>query len=177
MKNMCPSIKKLYIALFVFIFCFSGAIKALEVGSQTPTCEATLLNDGQPLSLEPYKDKVLYVDFWATWCPPCKKSLPILNKLRDEFVDQGFEVIAINVDENTEDAKHFLKKFPVNYVVAVDPAGNCPAVYDVLAMPSSYFVDKQGVVRRIHLGFRSSDEAGIREEIISLLNEKKAQPY
>lgn len=150
-------------------------VNALEIGAPTPTCEATFLTGGQPFSLERYSGKVVYLDFWATWCPPCKKSIPFLNQLRKELVDKGFEIVAINVDESSDEAKLFLEKHPVNYVVVMDPAGNCPTAYNVMAMPSSYFVDRQGVVRRIHLGFRSSDEADIREEIIALLNEKEAK--
>lgn len=165
-------IKKLHLVLFVLTFYLSGSAMALEVGNQSPTCQATFLDDGQPFSLDRYKNKVLYVDFWATWCPPCKKSIPFLNQLRNELVDKGFEIIAINVDENPDDTKRFLKKYPVDYVVAMDPAGNCPTAYNVMAMPSSYFVDRQGIVRRIHLGFRTSDEPDIRQQILSLLNEE-----
>lgn len=158
--------------LLVYLtFFFSPAVKAVEVNDMTVSCPATLEPERTLLDLEKYRGKVIYLDFWATWCPPCKKSMPFLNALRNEFLDQGFEIIAINVDEDSEDAWLLLQQFPVDYLIAMDPAGLCPKEYNVKAMPSAYLIDRQGKIRYIHLGFRNSDKNEIRTSVMELLAE------
>jgi len=151
-------IKSIQVILF-FIYCSS--LSAVEAGDSIPSCNN--------LDLTEYKNKVLLIDFWATWCPPCKQSMPFLNDLRNELSDKGFEIIAINVDEETLIAQHFLNNYPVDYPVVFDPKGGCPLAYDVKAMPSSYFVDKKGKIRYVHLGFRHQDESEIRARVLELL--------
>jgi len=162
------------IVLLLF-FCLSGfsSAWAIEMGSPAPSCNARLLNNNEPLDLQSYRGKVVYLDFWATWCPPCKKSIPFLNALRNELQDQGFEVVAISVDENPEDTQPYLAQFPVDFVVALEPTGACPKKYDVMAMPSSYFIDRKGLLRAVHLGFRDADKTEIRRQVLELLEEKK----
>lgn len=154
----------------LLFFCALQA-QALTIGDNAPSCPAQHLSDGKPLTMDDYQGKVILVDFWATWCPPCKKSMPFLNQLRHELAERGFEIVAINVDENSSDAADFLRRFPVDYPVYMDPDGKCPGLYDVKAMPSSYFVDRNGIVQDIHFGFRSGDEAKIRQRIESLLQQ------
>jgi len=162
---------KLPYLIFVLLFCPS--LFAVQVGEAVPVCNASLKTPAQKLDLTKYRNKVLFVDFWATWCPPCKQSMPFLNALRNELNEKGFEIIAINVDEDFQDAVEFLQQFPVDYPVAYDSLVDCPAKYDVKAMPSSYFIDRQGKVRFVHLGFRRADESEIRARVLSLLEEKR----
>lgn len=157
--------------LFLTLFIYHSSAYAMQPGDSIPLCEAKMMRSGLALDLSQYKNKVLLIDFWATWCPPCKQSMPFLNALRNELQEKGFEIIAINVDEKSQDAQDFLDRFPVDYTVAFDPEGLCPARYGVQAMPSSYFIDRQGKVRHIHLGFRQIDEAEIRAQVIGLLME------
>ena len=149
----------------------SSSSQAIEVGQTIPHCQATMAGGTSTLDFSNYKGKVILVDFWATWCPPCKKSMPFLNGLQNKLPKDSFEIIAINVDEDTEAAKQLLNDNPIDYQIAFDPQGNCPGVFDVKAMPSSYLVDKTGKVTLIHLGFRDGDEAIIREHISALLSE------
>jgi thiol-disulfide isomerase/thioredoxin len=143
---------------------------AAEAGQMPPPC-AAVDNKGATVNFDAYKGKVLLIDFWATWCPPCKKSMPFLNNLRNQHLKEGFEILAINVDENSEDAKNFLKENPVDYTMAYDPNGDCPQKFAVKAMPSSYLVDKAGKIRLVHLGFRDEDEAKIQNQVSDLLAE------
>lgn len=97
--------------------------------------------------------------------------MPFLNGLRNELANQGFEIVAINVDENREEPLQFLSANPVNYALTFDAAGNCPSIFDVKAMPSSYLIDKSGKIRHVHLGFRDEDQDKLKKQIIDLLAE------
>ncbi len=126
---------------------------------------------GQSKALEEYRGKVVYLDFWASWCGPCRQSLPMLNELRNELGDDHFEVIAINLDQNPEDGKRFLQKYPVNYPVLTDTTGNTPQKYQLTGMPTSYLIDQNGNVKGVHQGFRSSDIEKLREAVKTLIKQ------
>ncbi|OAI08860.1 TlpA family protein disulfide reductase [Methylomonas methanica] len=159
-------------ALFFFPLLLLGSFSttAVELGQPAPACPAVFSET--KLSVDPsnFKGKVVLLDFWATWCPPCIKSMPFFNGLHQELGKDGFEVVAINLDEDRDTVSQFLTEHQVNYPIAFDPQGECPKIYDVKAMPSSYLLDKSGIVRKIHLGFREGDQALLREQIKSLLN-------
>lgn len=140
---------------------------ANPIGTPAPSCIA----GESPLNLQAYSGKVVLVDFWATWCPPCKQSMPFLNALRNQLSDKGFEIIAVNVDEDTDQAKAFLAEMPVDYPNLFDAAGHCPRDFEVKAMPSSYLIDRRGTLRAVHLGFREGDQTSLRQQIEALLAE------
>ncbi len=155
----------------LLILATSQSLSAAEVGQTPPACNAIEQIGSQKIDISAYQGKVLLIDFWATWCPPCKQSMPFLNKLRNLQQKHGFEILAINVDENTEEAKSFLTQNPVDYKMAFDPEGDCPQKFAVKAMPSSYLIDKTGKIRLVHLGFRDEDQKLIEEQVSTLLAE------
>ena len=114
---------------------------------------------------------MVLVDFWASWCGPCRQSLPLLNELRDELGSEYFEVIAINLDQNPEDGKRFLQKYPVNYPVLTDTTGSTPQKYQLSGMPTSYLIDQNGEIQGVHEGFRSSDIDKIRKAVQILMKQ------
>jgi len=162
--------KKIIPFLFSLIL-FSDATFAVSIGDAAPFCLSKNFYNDQALDISSYKGKVIYLDFWASWCPPCKLSFPSLNKLHTELQSQGVEVIAINLDEEKTDAESFLKQTPVNFYISYDKEGNCPKAYNVMAMPSSYIIDKKGIVREVHLGFDEDNLKDIRSSILTLLSE------
>jgi thiol-disulfide isomerase/thioredoxin len=162
--------KKIFLSL-ALAYGSHGIAQAVQEGQQTPECPSALTEGGNKLDISAYKNKVVLIDFWATWCPPCQKSMPFFNELRSQHLKDGFEIVAINVDEDSKTAKEFLKSHPVTYKIAFDPSGNCPGIFYVKAMPSSYLVDKTGKIRQIHLGFRDEDQVVLREQIAALLAE------
>jgi len=124
------------------------------------------------MSLAELRGKVVYLDFWASWCGPCRMSFPQLEQLREELAPQGFEVLAVSVDEFEADALEFLDEIPVSYPVVHDGEGVTPQAYGILGMPTGYLIDRKGVVRLVHQGFRKHDGAKLKAEIIELLGEQ-----
>lgn len=140
-----------------------------------PDFRLPLLDNSATLSLQEQRGKVIYLDFWASWCGPCRKSLPLLNNLRDELRQQGvtdFEILAINLDDEAAAGLAFLQEFPVAYPTLHDATGNTSQAYDLRGMPTSYLIDRQGRLRGTHQGFKPADMDGIRSAIEQLLQEQ-----
>jgi thiol-disulfide isomerase/thioredoxin len=119
-----------------------------------------------------FKGKVIYVDFWASWCKPCKQSFPWLNGMQAKYEKQGFEIVAINLDQEQNAANDFLQALPAQFTVAFDPSGKTAEQFHVQGMPSSYLIDRQGNMRAVHIGFRDEDRAKLEQAVTKLLLEK-----
>jgi thiol-disulfide isomerase/thioredoxin len=146
---------------------------AVEEGQPAPQFAAASLSGNGNVSIAQHRGKVVYVDFWASWCGPCLKAVPAIEKLRQEFPASDFQVIAINVDRDRERAEKFLADHPVGYPSASDPEGKLPAAFGLETMPTSYLIDRKGVVRYVHRGYRAGDEAEIREKIRALIGPER----
>ena len=129
--------------------------------------------DGQKkqVKLSDYRGQIVYLDFWASWCQPCRKSFTWMNKMQSLYGAEGFTVIAINLDESRHKANKFLQQIPANFKVAFDPRGNTAESYNVKAMPSSYLIDKRGNVIHANLGFRGNDEEKLEAKIRNLIRQ------
>jgi thiol-disulfide isomerase/thioredoxin len=132
----------------------------------------TLPGDNGNISLERLKGKVVYLDFWASWCDPCRKSFPWMNDMTARFDSKKFAIVAVNLDASKEEAAKFLKIVPAAFTVAYDPEGKTATQYDLKAMPSSYLIDKKGNLILTHKGYREGDAAEIEDKILKLLNSK-----
>ena len=140
-------------------------------------CATLLLSNVCPLEaktldLSEYHGKVVYVDFWASWCGPCRKSFPAMNRLTEKYSDNDFILIAVNEDNDPNEADKFLKNYPANFKVIYDPQGDIAKQFQVQAMPSTYIFNKEGVAKYLHKGFRQKDIEVLQQHIESLL----AQP-
>jgi len=147
-----------------------GTVTALQVGEAMPAFTLPGLGHGKILRSGYFQGKVMYLDFWASWCGPCRVSLPAMNALYREFNAEGFEVVAVNVDKDRAEAHRFLKQHPVSYYVVADD-GSLPRRFGVKGMPTAYLIDRSGTVRRVHEGFRPGDDKRLRKQIRQLLNE------
>ena len=127
--------------------------------------------DGTTVQLASYQGKVLLVDFWASWCTPCKTSFPALDALFREYASRGLEVVAINLDERRRDADTFLADHPHHLTVLFDPRGASPLAFGVKGMPSSFLIDKAGTIRFTHMGYSGNVAESYRREIAQLLAE------
>lgn len=124
---------------------------------------------GGQISLDSLKGKVVYVDFWASWCGPCVKSFPFMEELQQKYADDGFVIVAINMDQNPDDAHAFLDAHPVTFLIGLDAAGDVAKKFGVFVMPSSYIIDREGLIQEAHTGFKSRDVEKIRSLVENLL--------
>ena len=145
---------------------------ALEAGDKAPAFAAPSLTSEGNLALSQFRGKVVYLDFWASWCAPCLTAIPEIEKLRSEFGGDRFEVLAVNLDQKKKKALRFLSKTPISYPSCSDPKGRLPDQFGLDTMPTAYLIDKKGVIRYVHRGFQRGDGEKIREEIRALLREK-----
>lgn len=142
-----------------------------SLGSSIATAsEAEYNNLLDQLNLEQYKGKVVYVDFWASWCGPCRQSFPVMNELQQTYGEDNFVIIAINEDSEPGAAEQFLAQYPANFTIFYDQNGELAKYFKVDAMPTSYLLDQAGTAKYHHRGFRQKDVAKLEQQIESLLS-------
>lgn len=128
-------------------------------------------SDDDPIQLADYRGRIVFLDFWSSWCGPCRRAMPHLDALRQALPRAEFEVIAVNVDPLIEDGRRYLRKSPVSYPVAVDPAGEVVRRYGVDVLPAWFVIDGRGVVRRAEQGKAAEDLAGLMKLFEQLVEE------
>ena len=153
---------------------FTGTALAVSEGDVAPDFALPVLGGESTRFLSASHGKVRYLDFWASWCPPCRVSVPDIVALQEEFGGDHFEVLAINVDERQDDAMRFLRRYPVNYDSLSDPRGATAKAYALPGMPTSFVLDPEGRVTLVHVGFKRGDMAKIRAHILELLHQHTA---
>jgi cytochrome c biogenesis protein CcmG, thiol:disulfide interchange protein DsbE len=152
--------------LFIFL-AWTAAVGAAETGRPAPDFA---LPDaaGKTVRLSDYRGKQpVYLDFWASWCVPCRQSFPWMNELSSRY--PNLKIVAVNLDERREDADKFLAAVPARFALAFDPKGGVARIYDLKGMPTSFLIDRQGVLRREHRGFRRDDGAALEQQLAEFL--------
>lgn len=145
---------------------------ALSVGDTVTDMEFTAGN-GSKVAFNDYKGKILFINFWASWCGPCKKEMPELTKLSEHYKDKGLLLLSINCDRREAMAKDFIEENKVTMDVLFDSKGKSPEMFNVQAMPMSFIVDKKGTIRFIHFGFNDrKDPEQWEREVQILLSER-----
>ena len=145
---------------------------ALEPGQRAPEINATALG-GQSLRLGAFKGQVVLLDFWASWCGPCKKSFPWMNEMQAKYGPKGLRIVAINLDEQRENAERVLAQVPAKFTVGFDSQGITPGAFGVKGMPSSVLIGANGFVDSVHAGFRDEDAAVLEQRIVSALEARR----
>lgn len=126
-------------------------------------------NQGK-LSLAELRGQVVYLDFWASWCGPCRKSFPWMNEMQQRYGKDGFKIVAINVDADPALAKQFLAEHNASFTIAYDNEGAVAKQFKVMGMPSSYLIDRNGNVHSAHIGFKEQEAPDMERKIKTLLN-------
>ena len=175
MSGLKPTNKRSqFVQMLILCMGISAQLPAAQPGEPAPELVLPLLNKGNEIRLSDFEGTVVYVDFWASWCGPCRKSLPLYEDLYQRLLTKQFQLLAVNLDEDTRDAIGFLNRHPVSYPVLVDPAGNSARTWSVLAMPSSYLIDFDGKLAHTYVGFESSHMERIEHDIKTLLERMPA---
>ena len=144
---------------------------AADVGAPAPALTLPTAG-GETVALDALRGKVVYVDFWASWCGPCRKSFPWMAEMQKKYGPAGFTVVAVNVDKKRPDAERFLQATPAQFTVVYDPAGTTPSAWNVKAMPTSFVVDAKGNVAVIESGFRDENVAELEGRIKTLVGNR-----
>lgn len=124
-----------------------------------------------PLDMQQWSGRVVYLDFWASWCAPCRQSFPWMQKMQRTYESRGLTIIAIDVDQSRADADRFLQRFHPDFPVRFDPSGSLAQQYEVTGMPTSMIFDRHGAARFTHVGFLPVDEQKYEQQIRELLDE------
>ncbi len=154
------------------LLCLAAGALALAPGDRLPSLDLKTAK-GTSFDMTALAGRVIYLDFWASWCGPCKESFPFMEALQKEFSAQGFEVVAVSLDRKPAAAASFLASRPVSFSLAYDAKGKSAEDCGVTGMPTCVLVDRKGVVHSVHTGFRSGDTKTLRDQVKALLAEGK----
>jgi len=153
----------------VRILLYLGVLSLLAAGAAAPA-QAEL-----PAALGAIEGKVVWVDFWASWCAPCRRSFPWMNAMHEKYADQGLTIIAVNVDKERRLAEQFLRETPARFKLHYDPEGRLAEAFGVQAMPSSFMLDADGNVLATHYGFKLANTEEYEQAIRSALAGQSGQ--
>lgn len=159
-----------FIGVLAGPLCISAAM-AMEPGEAMPGLE--LPGIGQAVKIGKQPGKIIYLDFWASWCSPCRQSFPWMNALQEKYKAQDLEVIAVNLDAQAGDAEKFLAKVPAHFTIAYDPKGASAKAYGVKGMPTSLLIGRDGKVIYQHMGFNEEGRDKLEKMIQAAVEAKK----
>lgn len=157
------------VLFFVASTFLSQVASALEVGQAAPSFQLPAWK-GDIMSLQQYQGKVILLDFWASWCGPCRQSFPLFNQLYKDLKEKDFVILAVNIDEDQKDALKFLEEVPVDFAIGFDPKGKTPESYGLKGMPTSFVIGKNGKIAKVIEGFTPTELVEIKKEVIKQLN-------
>lgn len=157
----------------------SGLLLGGLIATQTPLAyaeeviapEFSVATDEGRLALSQLRGKVVYLDFWASWCIPCRKSMPWMNTLHARYKQDGLVILAVNVDKDQAEAKRFIDELKPQFTIGYDPQGEVASLYQLKGMPSSFIIDRAGRLHAIHVGFRTAQRETYENEIAALLRQ------
>tara|TARA_B110000467_G_C18310144_1_gene477530 strand:- start:237 stop:707 length:471 start_codon:yes stop_codon:yes gene_type:complete len=156
--------------MVVIALVMSMNVQALTIGQTAP--DFTLKNmQGKNLNLTEQRGSIILVNFWASWCGPCRKEMPVLQSLQDKYQDLGVEVWGINVEQENQAGKDFLADLDLSFSIFFDQTNMLSATYQVEAMPTTVIIDRSGVVRYIFRGYKDGYEKKYAKAIKKLIRE------
>jgi thiol-disulfide isomerase/thioredoxin len=141
-----------------------------QIGISAPDFSLTDLK-GTVVTLKQFRGKVVFLDFWAPWCDPCREELPALDALYKKYGNDGFEVIGIDIDDSEKLLAEFLQKVPVTFTVLIDKKGVIKREYVIRTLPTAFILGRDGVIRYVHMGFGKEFLQMYEKEIAELLKQ------
>ncbi|TRZ69460.1 MAG: TlpA family protein disulfide reductase [Rhodocyclaceae bacterium] len=153
--------------LLATALCVIQPALGLEQGGKAPAFDLP----ARSVRLDDYAGKVVYLDFWASWCGPCKQSFPWLNEMQIKHGAKGLQIIGINLDTKLEDGLRFLATTPAAFTIAFDPSGKSAKQYGIKGMPSSVLIDREGRVAYMHAGFNNVSQLELEKAILAVIGE------
>lgn len=144
------------------------SVHAAQIGAAAPAFHLTDLQ-GNPVSLESMQGKVIFLDFWAPWCAPCREELPVLDTLYKKYKNEGFQVLAISLDASEASILKYLLKTPLTFPVMIDKKSDVADAYGFSGLPAGFLIDKHKIIRHRYVGFDKTFVATYEKEIIELL--------
>ncbi len=127
--------------------------------------------DGSNLRLQDFRGEVVMLNFWASWCGPCRQEFPLMDEIYKKYQKMGFTILAVNVDEDSRDANGFLDAVPVSFPILYDPESKISELYQVDAMPTTIMIDRNGNKRYLHRGYKSGYEVEYDKQVKQLVRE------
>jgi peroxiredoxin len=161
--------KKILLAIMAGLLCCTAA-SAVEVSDRAPGFTLPS-RSGKNVSLAELEGEVVMINFWATWCGPCRTEMPKLEALYKRYGDLGFTLLGVNVEDDKRGAEKWLAETPVSFDILFDSRNEVSKLYDVVAMPTTVILDKAGKVRFVHHGYQPGYENEYQSEIRALLTE------
>lgn len=155
--------------LGAFALVYPAAVRAVEPGQALPMASVPGPAGQAAVPLFDGKARATYIDFWASWCGPCRQSFPWMNRMHSKFGPQGLRVVAVNLDAQPAEAQRFLAQWPAQFTLAFDPSAEAARRFGIKAMPSSVLLGADGKVVATHAGFRDDDIAPLEARIAALL--------
>ncbi len=170
--NLLPALATLTRVALAAALAFLHPAEAGQVNDPVPDFHSRILKSpAAEFRFSDVRGKVVYVDFWASWCGPCRMSLPLLDSLFGKFASRGLVVVGVNQDESDQERDNFMKRIPVRFTLVGDEGHRIAKQFEVKAMPSGYIVDRKGFIRYIHPGFDANTAQQLEKEINVLLQE------
>ena len=166
--------KTLIAMLFIAAILVPLPAFAVNAGEVAPGFSLKDVN-GNEVTLNSLKGTVVFLTFWATWCPSCKEELPDLNTLQQKYADKGFTVLSICIESSDSIVANYLKKHPVIFPVLVDKEGAVAEAFRFSGLPASFVIGKDGLIRHKHSGYDKESFTLIEREITDLLNKSIKQ--
>jgi thiol-disulfide isomerase/thioredoxin len=170
---MCKRRADVYrILILLLLLCAAAPLPAANAPLSTAPDFTLKSSSGVNLKLSELRGQVVLINFWASWCGPCRKEMPLLDQLYQQYKPLGFTVLGVNVEEDQKQAHSLLNKVPVSFPVVFDGTNSVSKLYNVIAMPTTVIVDRNGNMRYLHKGYLPGYEATYQQQVRTLLTER-----
>lgn len=162
--------KSTHFLAFITACLLTLSAHAGDMNKPAPDFTAKTLS-GENVRLKDFRGKVVMVNFWASWCGPCRQEMPLIEKIYKDYKKSGFVLLGLNVDGEADERDEFLKDTPVSFPILDDSEGKVADLFGNEAMPSTYFVDRKGNIRHLHKGYKKGEERDYIKQIKKLIAE------